>query len=376
MNRNPSIYFSFVAFVLFLTGCEKAQVTSYRVPKEDRMAQARKQLETLQGTKNVSSTDSASQITWTAPKGWVEQPATAMRKGSFLIAGKNDQKADMSIVTFPGGAGGDLANINRWRGQLQIPAIEELSSSVASSQKIQNQDFLIVDFVSTTPIQNHSTAQRLLGAILHQENQSWFFKMMGDDALVKEQKKNFLAFLATVKFGDSVPKMTDVGATQKTAPSEVTASPHEETPNTPKQLEWKLPKGWVEQPKSPMRLGSFQIPGKDGQKADVSIISLPGVAGGLSANIMMWRQQFELPTSDENDYTKDTTPLKMDLGEAFVLELVSQKAVLDGKQARMIVVVLPHGDQTWFFKMLGEDTFVASQKKAFLDFVKAVRISQ
>src|SRR4051812_9334504 len=100
-----------LGFILLagMAGCERAEVVSYRVPKEDRMAQARKQLENAMGAPRPasSSTSSTSEISWKAPKEWLEQPATAMRKGSFKISGKNGQQADMSIVTFPGDAGGD-----------------------------------------------------------------------------------------------------------------------------------------------------------------------------------------------------------------------------------------------------------------------------
>src|SRR4051812_46807554 len=35
-------------------------------------------------------------------------------------------------------------------------------------------------------------------------------------------------------------------------------------------LKWKLPGGWQEKPLTQMRVGSFNVPGKEGQAADVS----------------------------------------------------------------------------------------------------------
>jgi hypothetical protein len=40
---------------------------------------------------------------------------------------------------------------------------------------------------------------------------------------------------------------------------------------------------------------------------------------------------------------------------------------------RMIGVIVPQSDATWFFKLTGPDALVAREKPAFLDFLKTVR---
>jgi hypothetical protein len=40
---------------------------------------------------------------------------------------------------------------------------------------------------------------RLLGAVLSRPGETWFFKLMGPDALVAAQKNDFTAFLRSVK---------------------------------------------------------------------------------------------------------------------------------------------------------------------------------
>jgi hypothetical protein len=47
--------------------------------------------------------------------------------------------------------------------------------------------------------------RRILAAVLPLPGMAWFFKMTGDDALVLEQKPEFVAFLKSVKRGGSAP---------------------------------------------------------------------------------------------------------------------------------------------------------------------------
>lgn len=353
---------------LAISGCKQQEVTSYRVPKEDRMAQARRQLAAMQGQgqmANASGNSSgSSEISWKAPKSWEEQPATAMRKGSFRVVGKAGASADMSIVTFPGDAGGDLANINRWRGQLQLSPIEAITKEIASTEKLPAGEFLVLNFT------NAKGDQRMLAAILHTDSQTWFFKMLGENNLVLGEKANFYNFLKSVKFGAGSADVKVSGNNESSTPP----PPGHESDTPPPALTWRLPAGWVQQPNSPMRVGSFSVTGKNGEKAEVSLIDMPGSAGGLSANIEMWRQQLELSNESDTEKDKSTTSLDIPLGKGSLVELQSDKPVLDGKsKARMLVAVIPHGDQTWFFKMVGSDSLVAAQKKTFLEFLNSLR---
>src|SRR5690348_14275732 len=107
----------------FLSGCKDDRIVTYRLAKEtapmasvppDPMASAGgSAMPMLPG---MAPAATPGQIHWRLPEGWQEQAPSAMRLGSFLIVGKNGQKADVSVVPLTGDAGGDLANINRWRG--------------------------------------------------------------------------------------------------------------------------------------------------------------------------------------------------------------------------------------------------------------------
>jgi len=44
-----------------------------------------------------------------------------------------------------------------------------------------------------------------------------------------------------------------------------------------------------------------------------------------------------------------------------------------GKPARLVAAIVPHGDSTWFYKLLGDGPVVAAEKDRFLEFVKTVQ---
>ena len=126
---------------------------------------------------------------WTAPAGWTPKAASAMRKGSYTVNGP-EGAGDLSISALPGDGGGDLANVNRWRGQLQLPPVPELAGAV---QPLDANGLHMLIFEGA----NNGT--RMLGVIVPRSGETWFFKLTGPDALVARETSAFLDFLKTVR---------------------------------------------------------------------------------------------------------------------------------------------------------------------------------
>lgn len=142
----------------------------------------------------TQSEAAAGDLTWTAPASWQTKPLGQMRKGSYGIKGEGTQEADLSVFVFPGAAGGTIDNINRWRGQVGLPPLsqaqlpDETTALVADS----GLELTVVDMTGKGD-------ERIVGAILAQGQQSWFFKLKGPASLLEKEKPAFLAFLKTVK---------------------------------------------------------------------------------------------------------------------------------------------------------------------------------
>lgn len=188
-----------LAVLTLLAACRDPQVESYRVPKESPPP-----VPTLSGaTNDTPATDMAStavptgseQFTWIAPGHWTAKPTGAMRKGSYAITGPEGE-ADLSITAFPGDTGGLLANINRWRGQIALPP----QSAAQLEAGLQHLDsgplhFDIVDIAGTA----NGAPTRIIGAVLSRPDETWFFKLMGPDALVAREKAAFNAFVQSIQ---------------------------------------------------------------------------------------------------------------------------------------------------------------------------------
>jgi hypothetical protein len=195
---------SVLALVIGLaTGCQKEEITTYRIPKEQHPS-----AKTAASTPPAASptpaggdmantavaTASGAPLAWTAPATWTAKPAGAMRKGSYTVKG-DEGEADFAITAFPGDVGGDLANLNRWRGQLSLPALNQSDFAAATKHVDHNGlHMTVVDILGTG-----DKPQRILGAMIPHGGATWFFKLTGPAALVAREKPAFTAFLATIK---------------------------------------------------------------------------------------------------------------------------------------------------------------------------------
>ena len=116
-----------------------------------------------------------------------------MRYASFSASAGENQKVDISIVTFPGDGGSDADNINRWRGQIGLAPAEpkEVNSQVAP---LQSRDTTF----STTDITGNNT--RTIAAWTRRDGRVWFFKATGPTSAVEKEKANFVEFIESIRF--------------------------------------------------------------------------------------------------------------------------------------------------------------------------------
>jgi hypothetical protein len=140
-------------------------------------------------------TPTAPPLKFDVPSGWTEAPAGGMRKAAFAIADA-DKSAEVTVIALPGAGGALLPNINRWRGQINLPATndEELSADLKK---------LAVGGRAADYIELVGPEKTILGAILQDDGQAWFFKMSGDAAIVNREKANFERFVQSARLDSS-----------------------------------------------------------------------------------------------------------------------------------------------------------------------------
>jgi hypothetical protein len=207
--------------VLLAAGCRDREISAYRAPK-DPAPPALPQAAANSGElppghppinpganpspagapaadSNMANTPvptaSGSGLVWTAPAEWAAKGGSSMRKGSYAVKGPEGE-ADLAITAFPGDTGGLPANLNRWRGQIGLPA-QPAGEVTAAVERFEANGlaFIVVDYLGNAG----GAPTRLLGGITTFGGNSWFFKLTGPDALVAREKPAYLAFLRTVQ---------------------------------------------------------------------------------------------------------------------------------------------------------------------------------
>ncbi|HSU85248.1 MAG TPA: hypothetical protein VLI42_00815, partial [Chthoniobacterales bacterium] len=94
----------------------------------------------------------------------------------------------------------DLANVNRWRGQVNLGPIDQVTlAKTAEHVQANGHDFLVVDLASEAPLGEKKEKERILAAILNETDHSWFIKMTGETDTVASQKSAFTNFLQSLK---------------------------------------------------------------------------------------------------------------------------------------------------------------------------------
>jgi hypothetical protein len=147
----------------------------------------------------TAAASSEGKPTWQVPPGWREVAGGQFLVAKFTIAGADNAQAAVN-VSMSGGDGGGLAgNVNRWRKQLGLGELSDtdLAKEVSTLDTAQGK-VSVVDFSGT----DGRTGQkaRLVGAVVPQGGQTWFYKLMGSESVVAAQKEAFNKFVQTAKY--------------------------------------------------------------------------------------------------------------------------------------------------------------------------------
>jgi len=173
-----------LSLVLFAAcaACQKDPIEVRVFPKEDQPAA------------EMTASARPSGLRWTAPAGWKEIAGSGMRVATFELP-KADGKAEVTVVALPGDVGGELANVNRWRGQLALPPIAQADLPPArASVKTRLGALFVYDFTGTG-----EKKTRLVAGMIQVSGTMWFFKLMGDEKAVAAAKPAFLKLLEGLK---------------------------------------------------------------------------------------------------------------------------------------------------------------------------------
>lgn len=378
-SYSNSLPLAAAALLMFAAGCNRDGVKVYKVNSSDTVATTPPPVAsttpgamppTMPNGLPVPDNSGLPKLKYTLPDGWKEKAPTQMRVASFDIA-ENGKTADVSVIPLGAMSGGDAANVTRWRGQVGQPPVDDTEvQKIAEPIFVGNQPASLYDIAGTEP--GSGDSERIIGAILHTDISTWYFKMMGDGTLVEKNKPAFIAFLKSVEFEKlAAPSTMDLNQLPASHPA-MSGPASQAAPTAANGLpSWTVPSDWKAGEPSQFILAKFNIQGAGDATAAATVSQLDGDGGGLLPNVNRWRGQLgQVPITDADAAKLPTIDAA---GTKATLADFNGTDARTGKSARMIGVVLPLNGQTWFYKLMGDPDLVGQQKDAFIKFVQSAK---
>jgi hypothetical protein len=105
-------------------------------------------------------------------------------------------RVDASVVVLPGPAGGELANVNRWRNQIGLPPIDDATLGKARTVvKTKAGPLHVYDFTS-----DGEPKSRVVAGLTSAKGDTWFVKLNGDATAVAAARADFMKLLGSLRF--------------------------------------------------------------------------------------------------------------------------------------------------------------------------------
>jgi len=131
-------------------------------------------------------------MTWRLGKEWVAMPADPMTLETHGLSGTDIQ---FSVTQLSGDAGGLVANLNRWRGQLGLKAVNESEAQSFFQRPAYVSDgFVVLDLLG------QKNRILVLVATIQNPHETWFFKLSGPNAQMANYPRSYFEnILASIK---------------------------------------------------------------------------------------------------------------------------------------------------------------------------------
>jgi hypothetical protein len=193
MRKYRFVLFSLFSTTLFLIGCNSSDEKN--TSQLDR----------------TSSPGLTGDLSYTVPASWInEPPRSKMRKAQYRIPGSGGAgAAEMGVFVFPGSGGAVQANIERWIGQFKQPDGSSTEAKTEIRKTESNGLPVTIIYISGTYLSGSmgGTAKEmpehaLAAAIVETSSDPWFFKTVGPQQTIDQNRSEFESFCQTFKLNN------------------------------------------------------------------------------------------------------------------------------------------------------------------------------
>ena len=271
---------------------------------------------------------------WTVPEGWQQAAGTAMRFATLRF-GPSDAPLELTVI--PLATAGEsqaaytLENVNRWRGQLGLPAIE-MAALADETETIE------LDGTTATMVD-----------------------LVGVQAAGGPMRAPFAG-----------PQAPFAGRPGLAPPATVAA------PTATPSIGYDTPEDWTKSALSVSRGGisveysaAFKVE-RDGESAEMTVTPLPpAMASMMLPMINRWRGQIQLGPVTQQQLDSQMQKIEIDGTTGDYIEIVGPADA--PRPQTILAVVVVAADRAWFFKSIGDSRLVESEKEPFEAFVRSVK---
>lgn len=165
-------------------GCSDEQIKTYKVPKEAPVLPVQQA-----SARQVPAQSPEKGFETRLPEGWTENPGSGMRMASYAIEGTS---IDFYLISL---AMGDLpSNVNRWRGQVGLPAeSDEAIEQAAETLDIGGHPARYIE------IYNEEGGKGIIAAIVDLSPKYWYFTAKGSVDELKAHAADIHTFLESIR---------------------------------------------------------------------------------------------------------------------------------------------------------------------------------
>jgi len=313
-------------------------------------------------TDTPKTTPSEPKPVYDLPAGWSKLPPRQFRTVNLQVAGNEDATCHLTLLG--GDGGGLLANVNRWYGQIGLPAIASGELAKLPTHSFFNSKAIFLDLSGKYAGMGEAGTKDewgLMGLLLVSDQASLFLKMQGPASLLKQEKKRFLDLAASFKWDQT-------GGGAPAGHGSATSKPSEQSSSG--GLRFDTPATWKSKPGSQYRLINFDV-GTGGLTE--CYVSQSG--GGLLPNLNRWLGQMGQKPMSTTELTQ--LPALRVLGvETPLLKVEGPFQGMRGPKidkAAMLATYVETQGTSYAIKMTGPADQVLAAKKDFVNFVQSLR---
>jgi hypothetical protein len=138
-------------------------------------------------------------------------------------------------------------------------------------------------------------------------------------------------------------------------------------------FQWTVPEGWQTRPSKPPRVATFAPAGTT--KTTCLITVLGGTAGGMKANLDLWREQLGGGPFTEAEFAALTRRSLLG-GTGVFVEISGTSAAPGGSEPEaflLLGMILERPDRSIFVKMTGPQAEVSGERERFRAFCESFR---